>query len=171
MIFYVSALLGGVWLIAWLVFTTSIPAERSKSSAIELHEIEMKQASHPSVTESSWVVLLAPQVLLLSLSYLCLAYGLWAVTFWMPTYLVKARGVSLLEMGWIGMIPTIASFLGLVSGGMLSDALLCQGFSTRFARAQGPSLCIALAVPFLMTAALVSHANVTVTCFTSIFSS
>src|SRR5262249_19796171 len=67
-------------------------------------------------------------------------------------------------MGWIGMIPTLTSFAGLISGGALSDALLRRGFSTRFARAQGPSLCIALAVPFLVAAVLVPWPSVSVAC-------
>jgi MFS family permease len=68
-------------------------------------------------------------------------------------------------MGWIGMIPTVTSFAGLISGGMLSDILLKRGFSTRFARAQGPALCIIFGVPFLVTAVLVPSGAVSVACF------
>jgi len=167
--FYGSALLGGIWLIAWLMFTTSIPADRSKRSAVALYETEMNQVSHPSVTVSPWAVPLAPQVLLLSLSYLCLAYGQSTILAWMPTYLVRVRGLSMMEMGWIGMIPVVASFVGLLSGGVLSDVLLHRGFTTRFARAQGPSLCLALAVLFLITAALVPYANMSIVCFAVYF--
>jgi len=113
---------------------------------------------------SSWTVLKAPQVLLLSLSYLLLVYGLWMIVFWLPTYMVKARGFSMQAMGWIGMIPTLASFAGLTGGGVLSDALLRRGFSTRFARAQGPSLCMALGVPFLVAAVLVPWPGASVAC-------
>lgn len=87
------------------------------------------------------------------------------IILWLPTYLVKARGFSIQQMGWIGMIPTIASFAGLVGGGMLSDILLRRGFSKRFARAQGPALCIILGVPFLVIAVLVSSEAVAVACF------
>jgi len=69
-------------------------------------------------------------------------------------------------MGWIGMIPTFASFAGLISGGVLSDTLLRSGFSSRFARAQGPALCLAAAVPFLIAAALVPWASVSIACLT-----
>ena len=48
---------------------------------------------------------------------------------------------------------------------MLSDLLLRRGFSTRFARAQGPALCIIFGVPFLVAAVLVSSATVSVACF------
>ena len=164
MAFYFNAFLGVVWLVAWLVFATNTPAEHPRISAAELQEIEAHLAPRPSVAVSPWAVVKAPQVLLLSLSYLLLVYGLWMIVFWLPTYMVKARGFSMQTMGWLGMIPTLASFAGLTSGGVLSDALLRRGFSTRFARAQGPSLCMALGVPFLVAAVLVPWASVSVTC-------
>src|SRR5262245_48530449 len=136
MAFYFNAFLGGVWLLVWLAFATNTPAEHPKISPTELREIETNLAPRLSIPISAWAVLKSPQVLLLSLSYLLLVYGLWMIVFWLPTYMVKARGFSMQAMGWIGMIPTLASFAGLTSGGMLSDALLRRGFSTRFARAQ-----------------------------------
>ncbi len=167
MAFYFNALVGVVWLLAWLAFATNTPAEHPQISATELQEIEANLAPRPSVAVSPWAVLKAPQVLLLSLSYLLLVYGLWMIVFWLPTYMVKARGFSMQAMGWIGMIPTLASFAGLTSGGVLSDALLRRGFSTRFARAQGPSLCIALGAPFLVAAVLVPWPSVSVACLAS----
>jgi predicted MFS family arabinose efflux permease len=129
------------------------------------------EAGRPAQTDATvslsfWQVLKEPQVLWLSLAYLCLVYGLWMIVFWLPTYMVKGRGFSMQAMGWIGMIPTFASFAGLVSGGVLSDALLRRGFSTRVARARGPALCMAAAVPFLVAAALASWAGVSIACLT-----
>jgi MFS family permease len=164
MAFYFNAAIGVVWLIAWLAFATNTPAEHPKMSPTELREIEANLAPRPRARVSAWTVLKSPQVLWLSLSYLLLVYGLWMIVFWLPTYMVKARGFSMQAMGWIGMIPTLASFLGLISGGVLSDALLRRGFSPRFARAQGPSLCIALAAPFLVAAVLVPWGSVSVAC-------
>jgi MFS family permease len=163
--FYFNALLGGVWLIAWLAFATNTPAEHPKIRVEELHEIETNLAPRSSGTVSPWIVLKTPQVLLLSFSYLCLVYGLWMIVLWLPTYIVKARGFSMQAMGWIGMIPTVASFAGLVSGGVLSDMLLRRDCSVRFARAQGPSLCIAAGIPFLVAAVLVPWSGVSVACF------
>lgn len=165
MAFYVNALIGGVWLIAWLLFATNTPAEHPKITAAELQEIDAHLAPRPRVTVSPWAVLKEPQVLLLSFSYLCLIYGLWMIVLWLPTYLVKVRGFSMQEMGWIGMIPTISSFAGLVSGGVFSDLLLRRGYSVRFARAQGPALCIASGIPFLVAAVLVPRSGLSVACF------
>lgn len=165
--FYFNAAIGGIWLIAWLAFSTNTPAEHPKISPTELRIIQDNLAPRADSTSSPWAVVKEPQVLWLALSYLCLIYGLWMIVLWLPTYMVKVRGFSMQQMGWIGMFPTFASFLGLTGGGVLSDMLLRRGFSPRFARAQGPALCIAFAVPFLVAAVLVPWGGVSVACFTT----
>lgn len=166
--FYFNAALGGLWLIAWLRYAADTPASHPHITSTELNHIESERSAQPNsaVPMSAWQVLREPQVLWLSLAYLCLVYGLWMIVFWMPTYMVKGRGLSMQAMGWIGMIPTFASFAGLVSGGVLSDTLLRYGLSARTARARGPALCIAAAVPFLIVAALTPSASVSITCLT-----
>ncbi|MBI3247940.1 MAG: MFS transporter [Deltaproteobacteria bacterium] len=164
--FYFNAALGGLWLIAWLAYAANTPAAHPKVTEAELRHIEAGLSSRSDSNPSLWSVLKQPQVLFLSLAYLCLVYGLWMIVFWLPTYLVKGRGFSMHAMGWLGMIPTFASFVGLIGGGFLSDALLRSGVSTRFARAQGPALCIAAAIPFLIAAALVPWAGVSIACLT-----
>jgi predicted MFS family arabinose efflux permease len=163
--FYFNAILGLLWVTWWLAFAADDPAKHRKVSEGELHVIEENRAVRPGSPSSPWSVLKSPQVLFLSLSYLCLVYGVWMIILWLPTYLVKGRGFSVQQMGWIGMIPTITSFAGLITGGMLSDFLLKRGFSTRFARAQAPALCIIFGVPFLVTAVLVPSGPVSIACF------
>ncbi|HXG66432.1 MAG TPA: MFS transporter [Blastocatellia bacterium] len=164
-VFYFNALLGVLWVIAWAFFATNTPAEHPRISREELQHIEENRAARTGgVSVSPWALLKSPQVLLLSLSYMCLVYGVWMIVLWLPTYLVKGRGFTVQEMGWIGMIPTLASFVGLVGGGVLSDRLLRRGFSTRFARARGPAICIAVGVPFLALAVLVPWGWVSVAC-------
>jgi MFS family permease len=166
-VFYFNAVLGIAWLVVWLAFATNTPAEHPKISRQELDYIEHNLAPQAELTVSPWSVAKEKQVLLLSLSYLCLVFGLWMIVLWLPTYMVKVRGFTLQQLGWIGMIPTVASFSGLVGGGLLSDRLVRAGFSRRFARAQAPSLCIALGTPFLVAAVLVSSGGASVACFTA----
>ena len=164
-VFYFNAVLGIAWLVVWMAFATNTPAEHPKISQQELQYIQENLAPQADSTVSPWAVAREKQVLLLSLSYLLLVFGLWMIVLWLPTYMVKVRGFTLQQMGWVGMIPTIASFCGLVGGGALSDMLLRRGVSRRFARAQGPALCIACGVPFLVSAVLVSSAGASVACF------
>ena len=165
MAFYFNAAVGIVWLIAWSLFATNTPAEHPKMTQAERQEIEANMAPRSRETVSPWALLKEPHVLFLSLSYLCLIYGLWMTVLWLPTYMVKVRGFTMQQMGWIGMIPPMASFIGLVGGGMLSDRLLQRGFTVRFARVQAPAFSIALCIPFLIAAVYVPWSGASVACF------
>jgi ACS family glucarate transporter-like MFS transporter len=53
---------------------------------------------------------------------------------WFPIYLVKERGMSLLNAGFVAALPAICGFAGGVLGGVISDWLLRRGHSLTFAR-------------------------------------
>jgi MFS transporter, ACS family, glucarate transporter len=53
---------------------------------------------------------------------------------WFPIYLVKARGMSILQVGFVAAIPAICGFAGGILGGVASDALLRRGHSVTVAR-------------------------------------
>ena len=165
-VFYFNGALGGLWLIVWLAWVTNTPAEHPQISKHELREIEDNLAPRSKATVSPLRILRNRHVLLLSLGYLCMVYGLWMVILWLPTYLVQARGFSLEAMGILGMIPTVAGALGLISGGTISDVLLRRGWSPRVARARAPApaLCAFLGIPSILAAAFVPWPLVSVGC-------
>ena len=53
---------------------------------------------------------------------------------WFPIYFVKARGMSILQVGFVATIPAICGFGGGIIGGVVSDALLGRGYSVTVAR-------------------------------------
>ncbi len=53
---------------------------------------------------------------------------------WFPVYLVKERGMSILNAGFVAAIPAICGFLGGVLGGVVSDVMLRRGYSLTVAR-------------------------------------
>ncbi|APT59297.1 MFS transporter [Roseomonas gilardii] len=65
-------------------------------------------------------------------------YAITALTYffitWFPIYLVQARGMSIMKVGFVAALPAICGFLGGVCSGMLSDALLRRGISLSAAR-------------------------------------
>src|SRR5262249_25402601 len=75
------------------------------------------------------------------------------------------RGLSRMHMGLVGMLPTGASFLGIVAGGVISDYLLRTGWSARSARARGPGVCVGLSLPFLLGAGTTPSITLSVTLF------
>lgn len=64
----------------------------------------------------------------------CLNTITWFFLTWFPTYLVEAKGMSILKVGLVASIPAIAGFLGGVLGGYWSDWLLRRGHSLTIAR-------------------------------------
>ena len=68
------------------------------------------------------------------LGQFCLNTITWFFLTWFPTYLVQAKGMSILKVGIIAAIPAIAGFIGGVGGGIFSDWLLRRGKSLTFAR-------------------------------------
>ncbi len=53
---------------------------------------------------------------------------------WFPVYLVKERGMSILNAGFVAALPAICVLAGSVLGGLISDSLLRRGRSLTFAR-------------------------------------
>ena len=41
---------------------------------------------------------------------------------WFPVYLVKERGLSILQAGFVATLPALCGFIGGVLGGVISDA-------------------------------------------------
>lgn len=53
---------------------------------------------------------------------------------WFPTYLVKARGMTFIQAGFMTSLPYIAASVGMLTGGLVSDTLLKRSGSANFAR-------------------------------------
>ncbi len=53
---------------------------------------------------------------------------------WFPSYLVKARHMTILQAGFASAVPALCGFSGGILGGVFSDWLLRRGHSLTFAR-------------------------------------
>jgi ACS family glucarate transporter-like MFS transporter len=65
-------------------------------------------------------------------------YGITTLTWffltWFPIYLVKARGLTILQVGFVATLPALCAFAGGLLGGWISDRLLARGVSLTWAR-------------------------------------
>ncbi len=162
-VFYFNAVLGVGWVALWLWYTRDTPREHPAVSPEELEKIESGMIPKASLAKVPLgVILKAPAVLALIASYMLFVFCIWIFILWFPTYLMQARGFSLLEMGTVGMLPTAAGFLGIIAGGVISDTLLKRGYSSRTARARVPGAFVALSIPFLLVAVTISSAALAV---------
>jgi len=167
-VFYFNAAVGFLWMALWLWYTTDTPREHARISVDERQYIEahVLPRAAPQPQPSFWSIVSTSSVLFLCLTYMLYAFVAWIFILWLPTYLVEGRGFSRLEMGKVGMLPTFGGFLGMITGGMISDWLLRRGFGTRVARARFPGVSIAVAVPFLLLGVNTSSTGLAIAFFT-----
>lgn len=59
----------------------------------------------------------------LLLAYFSIYAVNWGLATWLPTYLVKVRGLDLVSLGWLQMIPGIATLVGVYASGYVLDKL------------------------------------------------
>jgi nitrate/nitrite transporter NarK len=64
----------------------------------------------------------------------CITSITWFFVSWFPSYLVKGRGFTILEAGFIAALPAICGFVGGVSTGFFSDWLLRRTGNLTLAR-------------------------------------
>ncbi|HHW1690091.1 TPA: MFS transporter [Pseudomonas aeruginosa] len=53
---------------------------------------------------------------------------------WFPIYLIKGRGMTIMEAGWVAALPAICGFSGGILGGFISDLLINRGVPLSRAR-------------------------------------
>ncbi|HEX5413941.1 MAG TPA: MFS transporter [Terriglobia bacterium] len=80
----------------------------------------------------------------------------WFYVFWLPKYLVQARGFSIQQLEWFGTIPFIAAIVGSVGGGWLSGFLIRKGWSVNAGRKTAMAVC-AFSMPAGIAAVLTGN--------------
>ncbi|MBM4256383.1 MAG: MFS transporter [Deltaproteobacteria bacterium] len=145
-VFYFNAVVGFLWIALWLWKGADHPAETTgEKSTVQSEKTKVPLGA----------LLSTPAVLALSLAYFFWAYGLSMVVAWLPTYLVNARGFTMQQMGWVGMLPVAGGLIGVLGGGVASDWMTKQGVSKTWARKGIPAIAIACSAPFLAVAATI----------------
>jgi ACS family glucarate transporter-like MFS transporter len=155
-VFYFNAIAGFLWIAVWLAFGS----DRPPSSETQRPATRVEKPKAPV-----GALLSAPAVLALALAYFFWAYGLSMVVAWLPTYLVKARGYTIQQMGIVGMLPVAGGLIGVLGGGVLSDYLIRRGVRLAVARKGIPATAIAISAPFLAIATAIESPLMAVVAF------
>jgi MFS family permease len=145
-VFYCNALVGFLWIGLWLWYGADRPASAEASMERRAEKLRVPLQE----------LLSTPAVIALAVAYFFWAYGIAMVVAWLPTYLVQARGFTMQQMGWVGMLPVTGGLIGVLGGGVLSDWLIKQGVNTRWARKGLPATAIAISAPFLAFATTIA---------------
>jgi ACS family glucarate transporter-like MFS transporter len=130
--FYVLAPLGlfaGAW---WYWYGRDAAAQHPSVSREEVEFVMRGRAPEnaepadgtPRPADGGWrSVLMQRDVLLLAASYFCMNYVFYMFAQWLFTYLVEARGFSLLESGFLYALPFAVGATLAAIGGLTCDAL------------------------------------------------
>lgn len=98
-------------------------------------DIERAKGETPPPSLSAIGVLLKSRMMLgIYIGQYCITGLQYFFITWFPIYLVKGRGMNILEVGFIAVLPALCGFAGSIVGGVMSDSLLNRRGSVTLAR-------------------------------------
>jgi ACS family D-galactonate transporter-like MFS transporter len=144
MVFVATGSVGVVWGLAWYLLYRQ-PHEFPGTNAAEIEQIRrggglVDLGREPAAARRRFssvdlaYVLSSRKLWGVYIGQFALTSTLWFFLTWFPTYLVQARGMSFVKVGFLATLPFLAAFVGVLSSGLLSDALVRRGVSLGAAR-------------------------------------
>jgi len=126
--FEVFGVIGIIWAVLFYRWYRDTPAEHPSVNQAELALLPPAKDTAIAHTGVPWGVIFSnPHVWLLSIQYMCLAYGWWFYINWLPTYLRDARGTSVTFGALLAGLPLL-----LGGAGCLVSAYLIPKLTERF---------------------------------------
>lgn len=126
--FYLFGAVGVLWYVAWHVQVTSRPADHPAVSPAELAVIEDGVTPQTDAQVVPWRALLSSTpVWAIIVAHFCNNWSLYVLLSWLPTFVNQGLGVDYAAVGWVTMIPHLASFLFLNVAGNVADRLIAGG--------------------------------------------
>jgi len=134
--FVVMAFIGIVWAFFWWRMAKDLPTEDPHISKEELIEITQGQQVFSNAGEKLPLsyFLKQPTVLLTALAFFAYNYNLFFFLTWFPSYLTMAKGLSIAKMSIVTTLPWFMGFIGLASGGFISDFVFKKTGKLMFSR-------------------------------------
>jgi MFS transporter, ACS family, glucarate transporter len=116
-----TGVIAGFW---WYWYARDKPAEHPSISSEEVAFIDAGRSEQPPPQPASLrAALVNRDVLILAASYFCLNYVFYMFSQWLFTYLVESRGLSMLESGWLYVLPFVTGAVLTAVGGWVCDVL------------------------------------------------
>jgi len=173
-VFYICGVVGIVWAVWWYFAYRNLPEEHAMVNKAELARIrgsdatgavnQVKLDKKPSVP---WGTLLrSPNMWAIMCAYFTYVYCLWIFLSWLPSYLVEARGFTLLKVGFLGSLPLWAGVVGDTVGGLATDWLMARTGNLKFARRVVAIVGMLGCAAFIVPAAYAEDAYTAVYCLT-----
>jgi len=121
-VFFIFGVVGFIWCLFWMVLAANSPEEHHTIHPPELAYIKAYRPVLSPLHTIPWKTLLSKvQVWSLVINHFCVSWGFFMFLTWLPTYLVKAHGFSIKEMGIYATFPYLAMVIGSNGSGWLAD--------------------------------------------------
>lgn len=119
--FAIFGVIGVIWALCFFRWYRDVPGEHPSVNAAELALLPPPRDTALARTGVPWRLIFSSRaVWLLSVQYMCLAYGWWFYINWLPTYLRTARGTSITRGALLAGLPLLLGGAGcLVSAAVI----------------------------------------------------
>jgi MFS transporter, ACS family, hexuronate transporter len=146
--FLITGAIGFAWLILWLLLYDR-PEESRRVSKSELDHIRSDPAT--PTKPMKWISLVSYREAWAFIAAKFLTDPIWwFYLFWIPDFLIRKHGLTLLQIGVPIMVIYVISDLGSVGGGWLSSLLIKKGRSVNLARKTTMLLAALCVLPVLV---------------------
>jgi MFS transporter, ACS family, solute carrier family 17 (sodium-dependent inorganic phosphate cotransporter), other len=127
-VFYISGLVGLLWLLLWWWKAADGPESACGVSAAELAEIRVGRSVVDAAEAIPWgKIFREPAVWAIVTAHLCNNFGFYLLLLWLPSYLDHTFHVPLKDLGMMAVVPYMAAFVVGNCSGWLADALQRRG--------------------------------------------
>jgi sugar phosphate permease len=159
--FVTFAIAGILWSAFWFVWYRDNPREfNERWGGVNRAEIDLINGGGkppktvPTVPFSQLIG--SKNLWFLGMSYFMYSFAFWIYLAWLPTYLVEARGFSLLSMSIFASLPMLAGAVGDALGGWISDKLWARTNNAKFSRRSVPIFGLIMAALLMTPGAMTS---------------
>jgi len=131
--FLLTGVLGGVWLVPWLLLS-HVPEKNPRLRDAEFQIIQHGREDSQHDVPGWFALFRYRQVWAFVLSRALIDPVWWFYVFWLPEYLKRQRHFSLEMIGTFAWIPFLAASVGNFLGGAVSNSLIKKGWNLGVAR-------------------------------------
>lgn len=126
--FGIIGLVGVVWSVVWWWFYTETPEQHPRISPSEvayIREGQTRQHGKDATLGMKWYQLLRYRnIWAMCLGFFTINYISYFFITWLPTYLVKEKGMGMLAVGFVAALPLISGLVFEIFAGWLSDHIV-----------------------------------------------
>jgi ACS family sodium-dependent inorganic phosphate cotransporter len=129
-VFYISGVLGAIWLVVWVIKAADVPEQCAGVTAQELAMIQADRPQAPLAESIPWAAILREKsVWAIVIAHVCNNFGGYIILLWLPSYLHTTFGIPMARLGSYSIIPWIAAFCVGNLSGWIADGLRKRGMT------------------------------------------